>query len=523
MNQVLLEQKVARLEAASGDASTYVIEGGGTTSDITAAIAAAQAAGQKHVHLGDGTWTVDCGGLSDSRLVITVPSGFKITGNGTGRTIIYVTNTTTGAGLDGVSVFGCAEGTTDVDFDGLHFKGTNGTSIGTFSYVLNNQNSCITVLLVASKRVVVRNCTFEFLWGFSVHCPGDCESVHVLDCTSFCCANGINVNANNSLQCRNDISYSEGFEAGGRGVIVAQNIIRNGYGVGVTIGGAQTLGVSFPANIVSGNTIDTISDGAGITITDSADATNCSNNIIRKCDRGGIIVSHNVNAPVGCIIIGNTLESNCKDPGANLVGLDIRSGSRHLIFGNIAVDLGVPGYAQAYGMSLTVPDCVVFGNYFDGTSADLQIDSGASDTREAGNTFANNTFYWLGTAARKSNAITAKAATDVIETSRLSLLSALDARAYFARLADGTLQWGNNLDPLDTTLYRDSAGVLKTDGQFVAASHLLTQDKVLAVNGLGVGNSAAASVAVGTLVKKIQVFDENGNSLGYVPVYSSIT
>lgn len=46
---------------------------------------------------------------------------------------------------------------------------------------------------------------------------------------------------------------------------------------------------------------------------------------------------------------------------------------------------------------------------------------------------------------------------------------------------------------------------------------------VLLAGKLGVGNSAAASVAVGTLVKKIEIFDAAGTSLGFVPVYSSIT
>ena len=46
----------------------------------------------------------------------------------------------------------------------------------------------------------------------------------------------------------------------------------------------------------------------------------------------------------------------------------------------------------------------------------------------------------------------------------------------------------------------------------------------LRVSGnLGVGNSVAASVAVGTLVKKVEIFDSSGSSLGYIPVYSSIT
>lgn len=57
-----------------------------------------------------------------------------------------------------------------------------------------------------------------------------------------------------------------------------------------------------------------------------------------------------------------------------------------------------------------------------------------------------------------------------------------------------------------------------TNQKFAAAS-----GKHLFAGALGVGNSASASVAVGTLAKKIEVFDAAGSSLGFVPVYTSIT
>lgn len=61
----------------------------------------------------------------------------------------------------------------------------------------------------------------------------------------------------------------------------------------------------------------------------------------------------------------------------------------------------------------------------------------------------------------------------------------------------------------DTNLYRGAAGILKTDGIMAA------------VGGLGVGNSAAATTP-GSVVKKVQIFDASGASLGYIPIYSSI-
>jgi hypothetical protein len=62
------------------------------------------------------------------------------------------------------------------------------------------------------------------------------------------------------------------------------------------------------------------------------------------------------------------------------------------------------------------------------------------------------------------------------------------------------------------------------DAQFGSLSvtgGVQTGEKLIADGGLGVGNSLSAS-SLGNVVKKIEVFDENGNSLGFVPVYDSI-
>lgn len=49
-----------------------------------------------------------------------------------------------------------------------------------------------------------------------------------------------------------------------------------------------------------------------------------------------------------------------------------------------------------------------------------------------------------------------------------------------------------------------------------------TNRKVLAQDGLGVGNSTPASTP-GTVVRKFEVFDASGNSLGFLPIYDAIT
>ena len=56
------------------------------------------------------------------------------------------------------------------------------------------------------------------------------------------------------------------------------------------------------------------------------------------------------------------------------------------------------------------------------------------------------------------------------------------------------------------------------DSKIVATS----DGKLLATGGLGVGNSAPATAITGAVVRKVEVFDGNGVSLGYVPVYRSM-
>lgn len=62
----------------------------------------------------------------------------------------------------------------------------------------------------------------------------------------------------------------------------------------------------------------------------------------------------------------------------------------------------------------------------------------------------------------------------------------------------------------DTNLYRAGPDRLRTDDKFVTAL------------GLGVGNSVAAATP-GAVVRKMEVFDAAGTSLGFVPIYNTIT
>jgi hypothetical protein len=77
----------------------------------------------------------------------------------------------------------------------------------------------------------------------------------------------------------------------------------------------------------------------------------------------------------------------------------------------------------------------------------------------------------------------------------------------------GKMSWraeGTGVSAPNVSFERSASGILKATGKLVATV------------GLGVGNSAAGSTP-GTCVKKIEVFDASGSSLGFIPVYDAIT
>jgi len=91
----------------------------------------------------------------------------------------------------------------------------------------------------------------------------------------------------------------------------------------------------------------------------------------------------------------------------------------------------------------------------------------------------------------------------------LALNASGDSDYRFMIHASGQLFWGSGSSSPDCTLSRRAANILNTPDR-------------LEVGTLGVGNSAAGST-LGNVVKKIEVFDDAGNSLGFLAVYDSIT
>jgi len=84
-----------------------------------------------------------------------------------------------------------------------------------------------------------------------------------------------------------------------------------------------------------------------------------------------------------------------------------------------------------------------------------------------------------------------------------------EIRARLAVKADGSIEIGDGTNPRDCVLSRRAANIFNTPDR-------------LEVGTLGVGNSAAGST-LGNVVKKVEIFDDAGNSLGFLAVYDAIT
>ena len=90
------------------------------------------------------------------------------------------------------------------------------------------------------------------------------------------------------------------------------------------------------------------------------------------------------------------------------------------------------------------------------------------------------------------------------------VLQAGDTRARAEMYGSGLMWYSPGNATIDVDWGRKGVGLVGTSG------------KVVATGGIGVGNSAAATTP-GSVVRKMEVFSAAGVSLGFVPIYSTIT
>lgn len=286
----------------------YGAVGDGVTNDtaaIQAALDAADADGGGTVVFSAGkTYVVDClaGGCD-------IYSHTRLRGNGA-RMYLDMDG---GDSDPGYRFFNIPDGETDIEISGFEFYGSN--SSGSFTSGGNREQACIFMAGTGATTsdVWIHHCLFHELWGFTVHLAGAGERVHVTDCTMRHCANGLNVNADYSLQARNVLWYAEGIECSGSYAIIADNIILFPFS-GISLGGTTGEGDTVVGQVVRGNIIaDTMSTtlGSGISVNDGCESVVIANNTIIRTYGIGIQISPGAYNPVSDVLIANNILRSC--------------------------------------------------------------------------------------------------------------------------------------------------------------------------------------------------------------------
>jgi hypothetical protein len=234
----------------------------------------------------------------------------------------------------------------------------------------------------------------------------------------------------------------------------------------------------------------------------------------------------------GCASEANAIDyniTNCQAVSCTGCGSENNNGVGWLISGGYGVGLyscwlyknnGIGVHITGAAVAATVV-ALVDNTPGGSATACMQVDSGCTAVSfNVHNTTANS--YATGTTQVFNDT-----AGGSVFTGGLTLQSTLgvsgDANFLGNAHVSGELDIG-----ADTNLYRVSANVLATDDGFTAGGNMHTYSdatadgQIRATGGIGVGNSLAATTP-GAVTKKIEIFDQNGASLGFIPVYNSIT
>lgn len=477
---------VARLSASSATlsvAASATVSGERCsvgTNNATALQTACTAAGGRTLVIPPGDYLIAAtvATVAKDAGIVTVPSRTTILGFPRESRLHFLgTVNTAGSTNYYHHLFRVADASRAVRFLGLHFTADNGSDGTGFTYVQNNQSSAIDVQANATKDVWVVGCTFDDLWGFTAHDRGADERVHFILNTSRNCANGVNINAYYSLQLFNYFENSEAIEAAGAYSLIAGNLVVGAQGSAIGVGGNTGVGARRPMMFVVGNIVRG-GTGLGVSSGEAFVESVIAFNLIRECATGGI---YTLNPTVGTLnernlILGNILVGNCTSGGGNVVGMMLGGTGSHFAVGNFIYDGAVSGFAQLYPLAVTSPNCMIVANYCSntGTNHNISVQSGATNTILAANYLAQRTMEVTGTGTIGRRLETLKAASDVVDGTRVTGESTVAGHERWLRKADGTFEWGDGNLVTDTNLYRSAANVLKTDDRLIAAGGLVT-------------------------------------------------
>lgn len=166
--------------------------------------------------------------------------------------------------------------------------------------------------------------------------------------------------------------------------------------------------------------------------------------------------------------------------------------------------------------------------HFEGAPIGLDITAAGSSFGRYGNHYATTVTTIVQDASTQSLVFEALPGEKTYLTvGRTKILSDWFSVSTFLRI--DPMPWSGTANSLVTFFYDVNTtgsreiNLYKGDGTATIQIKLnAASGKVLAVGGIGVGNALAATTP-GSVVKKIEVFDATGASIGYIPVYNTIT
>jgi parallel beta-helix repeat protein len=219
----------------------------------------------------------------------------------------------------------------------------------------------------------------------------------------------------------------------------------------------------------------------GIMVLEGSDRTTVMGNTVTECGQGGIFTQ----ACTNLVVSGNTVRGN------QLRGIEVGG----QLVNTVAVGVTVTGNTvidcKGQINVIKAQDVTVVGNRVANTSATretslIAVNAGASRVTVVGN--------HGGTAHPTFPAVYVDTTASEVTVSSNEVKAGVPYQV-----------------PASTALlYRSGSGQFTVGGQLIATK------------GLGVGNSATATTP-GAVVRKIEVFSSTGVSLGFIPVYKTIS
>jgi parallel beta-helix repeat protein len=286
-----------------------------------------------------------------------IASGSTILGEGANASVFHIVGVVVTSAGTNYDAFRISDTSHDVTFSGLGFTGENNPYS---TPQAKNQSNAIRALGTTGKPadITVTDCAFKNLFGFAVHNDGTGIRWNVSNNDLVDCGSGLNINADYANISNNTMDRAWGIEAAGSYAIIQNNLIPHCQATGgaISLGGNQTVGVSTPGSIVSGNTILN-GNGAGISVTESANDCLVTANYISRMARGGASVGGTVNPPAWVRFYSNTI-SSCGAYGAStgFTALDVEAAANTSVQGNVMVDEPVTPTTVTDGATSTGTD-----------------------------------------------------------------------------------------------------------------------------------------------------------------------